>query len=140
MHASDKDNAQEQLEGAVAIHNVLESQHVAYLADEVGMGKTYVARWEQWQLFRHFQPDFRVLIIAPRENIQMKWVKELNNFVEHNVRFPDMRVKSLDGRPVKPLVACGNLLELIHEVTVDSNRDFFTRLTSFSLRCRARCR
>ncbi len=84
-------------------------------------------------LFRHFQPDFRVLIIAPRENIQMKWVKELNNFVEHNVRFPDMRVKSLDGRPVKPLVACGNLLELIHEVTVDSNRDFFTRLTSFSL-------
>ena len=35
--------AQEQLEGAVAIHNILEKHSVAYLADEVGMGKTYVA-------------------------------------------------------------------------------------------------
>ena len=35
--------ANEQLAGAVAIHNILEREHVAYLADEVGMGKTYVA-------------------------------------------------------------------------------------------------
>ena len=34
--------AQEQLEGAVAIHNILEKHGVAYLADEVGMGKTFV--------------------------------------------------------------------------------------------------
>jgi len=33
----------EQLEGAVAIHNILTEHGVAYLADEVGMGKTYVA-------------------------------------------------------------------------------------------------
>ena len=32
-----------QLEGAVAIHNILSRDGVAYLADEVGMGKTYVA-------------------------------------------------------------------------------------------------
>ena len=63
-------------------------------------------------LFRHYQPDFRVLIIAPRENIQIKWMKELRNFVAHNVRFPDLRVKALDGRPCRPLVACGNLLDL----------------------------
>ena len=42
---------------------------MAYLADEVGMGKTYVALGAL-ALFRHFHPDFRVLIIAPRENIQ----------------------------------------------------------------------
>jgi hypothetical protein len=35
--------AEEQLRGAVAIHNLLCKQRVAYLADEVGMGKTYVA-------------------------------------------------------------------------------------------------
>ena len=35
--------ADEQLHGAVAIHNILEQHRVAYLADEVGMGKTYVA-------------------------------------------------------------------------------------------------
>jgi hypothetical protein len=35
--------AEEQLEGSVAIHNLLDRYGVAYLADEVGMGKTYVA-------------------------------------------------------------------------------------------------
>ena len=124
--------AQEQLEGAVAIHNILEKHGVAYLADEVGMGKTYVALGAL-ALFRHYQPDFRVLIIAPRENIQNKWMKELRNFVSNNVRFPDLRMKALDGRPTRALVPCGNLLDLVHEVMVNPNRDFSLRLTSFSL-------
>ncbi len=124
--------AQEQLEGAVAIHNILSERGVAYLADEVGMGKTYVALGAL-ALFRHYQPDFRALVIAPRENIQNKWMKELRNFVAHNVRFPDLRVKAIDGRPTRPLAACGNLLELVHHVTLDPNRDFFLRLSSFSL-------
>jgi hypothetical protein len=124
--------ADEQLDGAVAIHNILENRGVAYLADEVGMGKTYVALGAL-ALFRHYQPDFRVLIIAPRRNIQYKWMKELRNFVAYNVRFPDMRMKALDGRPVKPLIACGNLLEFVHEAALDPNRDFFLRLSSFSL-------
>jgi superfamily II DNA or RNA helicase len=124
--------AKDQLEGAVAIHNILASRGVAYLADEVGMGKTYVALGAL-ALFRHYRPDFRVLVIAPRENIQNKWVKELRNFVDHNVRFPDMRVKALDGRPARPLVTCGSLLDLAHDVTLNPNRDFFLRLSSFSL-------
>lgn len=124
--------ADEQLAGAVAVHNLLVEHRVAYLADEVGMGKTYVALGAL-ALFRHFQPDFRVLVIAPRENIQKKWVKEFGNFVAHNVRYPDLRVKAIDGRPAKPLVLCHNLLELAEEVCLDGNRDFFTRLTSFSL-------
>ena len=32
-----------QLHGAVAVYNMLATNGVAYLADEVGMGKTYVA-------------------------------------------------------------------------------------------------
>jgi hypothetical protein len=124
--------ADAQLQGAVAIHNRLESQGVAYLADEVGMGKTYVALGAL-ALFRHYQPDFRLLVIAPRENIQKKWMKELRNFVAHNVRFPDLRVKSVDGRAARPLIACDNLLELVRESTLDPDRDFFLRLTSFSL-------
>ena len=67
-------------------------------------------------------------------------MKELRNFVAHNVRFPDLRVKALDGRPLQPLVACGNLLDLVHEVTVNPNRDFFLRLTSFSFPCRGQGR
>jgi hypothetical protein len=124
--------ADAQLHSAVAIHNLLATEGVAYLADEVGMGKTYVALGAL-ALFRHFQPRFRVLVIAPRENIQRKWMKELRNFVTHNVRFPDLRVKSIDDRPARSLVACENLLDLVQEATLDPNRDFFVRLTSFSL-------
>ena len=96
------------------------------------MGKTYVALGAL-ALFRHYQPDFRALIIAPRENIQNKWMKELRNFVAYNIRFADLRMKALDGRPSTPLVSCGNVLDLIREVTLKPNRDFFLRLTSFSL-------
>lgn len=124
--------ADEQLEGAVALHNVLQKRKVAYLADEVGMGKTYVALGAM-ALFRHVQPDFRVLVIAPRENIQRKWMKELGNFVRNNVRFADMRVKALDGRPARPMVFCSSLISLARESTLNPNRDFFARLTSFSL-------
>ncbi|WP_242352130.1 MULTISPECIES: DEAD/DEAH box helicase family protein [unclassified Anaeromyxobacter] len=124
--------AREQLEGAVALHNVLEQRRVAYLADEVGMGKTYVALGAL-ALFRHFNPGFRVLVIAPRENIQQKWTKELRNFVANNVRYPDLRVKAVDGRPARPLVTCENLIGFVREVAIDPDRDFFLRLTSFSL-------
>ena len=113
------------------MHNILERHNVAYLADEVGMGKTYVALGAM-ALFRHFEPEFRVLVIAPRENIQRKWMKELGNFAKNNVRFPDLRVKSLRGGPARPMVMCDNLLDFVHEVSVDSRRDFFLRMTSFS--------
>ncbi len=124
--------AQEQLEGAVAIHNILKKHKVAYLADEVGMGKTYVALGAL-ALFRHFQPDFRAVVIAPKENIQRKWMKEFGNFVAHNIKFPDLRVAAIDRQPARPLVACNNLMEFVREAVVDSRRDFFLRLSSFSL-------
>ena len=124
--------ADEQLEGAVALYNILTQHGVAYLADEVGMGKTYVALGAL-ALFRHFNPSFRVLVIAPRENIQLKWMKEMRNFVANNVRFADLRVKSVDGTPARPLVACGNLLDLVHHTGINLNQDFFVRLSSFSL-------
>lgn len=124
--------AREQLEGAVAIHNILEKHRVAYLADEVGMGKTYVAL-ATLALFRHFQPDFRVLIIAPRENIQRKWMKEAKLFAANNLRFTDLRNRSIDRQPVRSLVACENLIGLARECLLDPDRDFFMRLPSFSI-------
>src|SRR5512138_3512766 len=98
IRIKDRQRADEQLRGAVAIHNMLEQHGVAYLADEVGMGKTYVALGAL-ALFRHFDPSFRALIIAPRANIQSKWMKEMRNFVANNVRFPDLRVRSIDDHP-----------------------------------------
>lgn len=127
-----KQRAEDQLVDAVAVHNLLEQQGVVYVANEVGTGKTLVALGA-WALSQHFDPNFRVLVIAPRENIQIKWIKEMRNFVAHNVRFPDLRVKSLDGQPARPLVACHHLPEFVHEVMLNRDRNFFLRLSSFSL-------
>ena len=124
--------AEEQLRGAVALHNILQGRKAAYLADEVGMGKTYVALGAV-ALFRHFNPDFRLLVIAPSENIQRKWMKELRNFVRNNVRFPDLRVKAVHGAPARSAVACHNLVELVRETSLNPDRDFFARLSSVSL-------
>ncbi|CAN5895454.1 hypothetical protein BH11VER1_BH11VER1_02050 [soil metagenome] len=124
--------AEEQLRGAVALHNLLATHKCAYLADEVGMGKTYVALGVL-ALMQHFHPKLRVLIIAPRENIQSKWMKEFNNMVQHNVRFADMRVRGLDGRPASPLVKCDNLLELVRQSNLRPAGIFFARMTSFSI-------
>lgn len=128
--------AEEQLQGAVAMHNILEREGVAYLADEVGMGKTYVALGAI-ALFRFLDPSFRILVIAPRQNIQEKWGKELRNFVQNNYRIADMRVKGLDGRPVRRIVMCDNLLDLVHQTALDPDRDFFARMTSFSIGLRS---
>ena len=128
----DEHRAGEQLRGAVAIHNILQKHRVAYLADEVGMGKTYVALGAL-ALFRHFKPDFKVLVISPRENLQITWQQELTNFCKHNVRIDDLRMRSLDGRPPRPIVSCSNLDQLVQEVTLDPGRDFFARMSSFSL-------
>ncbi len=124
--------ADEQLRGAVALHNILERHHVAYLADEVGMGKTYVALGAL-ALMRHFEPRLRVLVIAPRANIQAKWIKELKNFTRNNVRLADLRVKAVHGAPARPIVSCDNLAELVRETSHNPDRDFFVRLSSFSL-------
>ena len=125
-------NAEQQLAGAVAVHNLLTSKNVAYLADEVGMGKTYVALGAV-ALFRHFNPTFRVLVIAPRENIQDKWMKEWRNFVRRIVTVEDLRMKALGGTPSRSLVKAANLIDLAGKVSRDHDRDFFVRLTSFSV-------
>ncbi|MEU5563607.1 helicase-related protein [Micromonospora musae] len=124
--------AKDQLHGAVALHNILHSHRVAYLADEVGMGKTYVALGVV-ALLRHFTPDLRVLVIAPRKNIQQKWQREQGVFVKNNVRLDDLRVRMPGGLPARPLVHCRNLIELLEETAVGPDRDFFVRLPSFSL-------
>lgn len=129
---SSPQRARQQLEGAVALHNRLAEHRCAYLADEVGMGKTYVALG-MLALMQHYHPRRRVLVIAPRENIQRKWEKDLRNLVRHCIRFPDLRMKSPDGRPAMPLVQCHSLLDLVRQTSLHSHGVFFMRMTSFSL-------
>ena len=122
-----------QREGTVAAFNMLARNRCAYLADEVGMGKTYVALGVM-SLVRYFDPRARIVVIAPRENIQRKWVKELHNFVRNNWLIVGNRVKSLHGGPVWEPSVCGSLVDLAHEALVNQDRDFFLRMSSFSIR------
>ncbi len=124
--------AESQLSGAVASYNMLAQNRVAYIADEVGLGKTYVALGVMG-LVRHFNPDARMLVVAPRMNIQLKWVKELRNFVRNNWLMTDNRVKSIHGTPARQPTVCHSLAELAHELTINADRDFYIRMTSFSL-------
>ena len=60
-------------------------------------------------------------------------MKELGNFAQNNVRFPDLRVKSLRGGPARPMVSAATSATSFTKSSVDSRRDFFLRMTSFSL-------
>lgn len=121
-----------QLEGAVAAYNQLARNRVAYLADEVGMGKTYIALGVMG-LLRHFRPEARILVIAPRENLQRKWVKELGNFVARNWKVVDNRVRSVQQTPAREAVICGSLRDLVKMLMLNPEHDLFLRMTSFSL-------
>lgn len=124
--------AHEQLRGTVAIHNIIADKGFAYLADEVGMGKTYVALGVVG-LMRFFNPGMRILFIAPRDNIQTKWIKELYNFTRNNWLNQDQRVKSVQNLPVVPAIKCNNLEHWGGEIVRNPNRDAFLRMPSFSL-------
>ena len=87
-----------QLEGTAAVYNMLARNRCAYLADEVGMGKTYIALGVM-SLMRFINPHARIIVIAPRENIQRKWIKELQNFIRVNWQVEGNKVKSLQGGP-----------------------------------------
>lgn len=121
-----------QLDGAVAIHNLLARGRVAYLGDDVGLGKTYTAQGTI-ALLRHFHPDLRVLYVVPKANLQRKWLKEIWNFTANNWLIEDHRVKTFQGTPVVEPVLCENLLHLVREAAIDAHRDFILRLSSFSL-------
>jgi hypothetical protein len=123
--------AAQQLDGAVAIYNILAKKGFAYLADEVGMGKTYVTLGVI-SLLKFFHPGFRVLYLAPRENIQRKWVKELRNFTAHNWLEQDQRVRSLQNTPADNIALCPNLSDWARQTVRNHHQDCFLRLTSFS--------
>ncbi len=124
--------ARSQLEGSVAAYNMLACNQVAYIADEVGLGKTYVALGVMGMV-RHFRPNARILVLAPKENIQRKWVRDFGNFIRNNWRIIDNRVKSVQGQPARKPVVCGRLADFVHDISINANRDFFLRMTSFSL-------
>lgn len=126
--------AKQQIEGSVALYNILHKQKLAYLADEVGMGKTYVSLGTI-AMMRKKQPNLRVLYLLPKNNVRDKWVKDYKSFVEHNYLHDDLIVRSLDRSPAAPYVICPTLESLIREAALGNNQDIFicTSALSFAL-------
>lgn len=124
-----------QLEGAVALYNMIADPNVGigYLADEVGMGKTYIALGVV-SLMRYFNPALRVLYICPSSNVQEKWYKrERINFCKHNVIVNQYRVRTPDRKPAASAVSCRSVTELIRHAATGYYADFFVGMNAFSL-------
>lgn len=123
-----------QKSGAVALFNMLVQNGVGYLADEVGMGKTYIGL-AVMSLLRYQKPNARVLIITPRRNIQEKWKVDLTSFVSQNWRRADHRVKSPQGSPVWPVHTPERLSEWVTDLCREDAKahDTILRMSSFSL-------
>lgn len=124
-----------QLRGAVALYNMIADPEVGmgYLADEVGMGKTYIALGVV-ALMRYFNPSLRVLFICPSKNVQEKWyAREYQSFTRHNVKVNQYRIRTPEGRPAAPRVSCRNVPELIRAASSGYYADFFVGMGAFSI-------
>lgn len=128
-----KEIGAKQLDAAVALHRMLLAHGCAYLADEVGMGKTYVAL-AIVALFRRLQPDFRVLYLAPTANVLSKWEKrELPAFMQGNVRYAVMHEQDADRGAVPDSRACMNVEAWLEcAVSERARRDVFVPFSALS--------
>lgn len=102
-----------------------------YIADEVGLGKTYIAIGIA-SLLRHFSASpetYQDVILVPKENLQRKWVKEIGQFLANYYKVDDNIVKSVIGSSVG--------IQVIHERLRSIERDLpryhVYRITSFSM-------
>lgn len=108
-----KDIPKIQAEGSAKLWNILQDKHVALLADEVGMGKTYQALAIMITLWLQ-KPNAKILLYAPNENVAEKWIKEYETFIRYHYKYSDDKIKSsINGQPLRKAVYCENQLELL---------------------------
>ena len=128
--------AEMQLKGIAAIYDILCDYSFAYLADEVGMGKTYQALGLAALLWNE-KPDARILFISPRQNLQVKWLDDYRRFFASNYRrqqgLGDDRAASvLFGKPVHRPVLLHNLRSWTPTIGMPERIAPFIRHTSFT--------
>lgn len=125
-----------QSEGVAALYNILCGQKFAYLADEVGMGKTYQALGLAAILWNQ-KPDARIVFISPRANLQKKWIRDYYNFVANNYRRPlgnsgdDILKCALRGEPLIEAFCSENLRAFSSSLFTPGRKAWFLRHTSF---------
>ena len=111
-----------QTQGVTALCKILSNRQYAYLADEVGMGKTYQAIGVISMLLKE-KPNAKILIIAPNRSVQSNWISEIKNFQKNNLlENIELTVKNYAER-----------LDFLNSFTEKNKENiYFTRLTTFS--------
>ena len=127
------DLASIQQEGSIALYNILnkDTESIAYLADEVGMGKTFIALGTV-MLMRYLNPTLRVLYIAPNRQLKVQWIEEYKRFIEKHVKLSHGHIKSLSGGSAVKYADCKSLGDLIEYTTSGYFADYFVQMNSFS--------
>ncbi|WP_290536731.1 DEAD/DEAH box helicase [Alcanivorax sp.] len=134
QYASDnrESMAAKQTEGVAYLWNLLSSNGVALLADEVGMGKTFQALGVAALLWK-MKPGSKVLVMAPNREICRHWRREFETFVHRHYRETDHCVRNfVDGGPIPSVRMCFKLDELVENVEQGAGHLFLTTITSLS--------
>jgi ATP-dependent Lhr-like helicase len=124
--------AQLQSEGVAGLWELMQRQDFAYLADEVGMGKTRQAMGViATQLLS--RPDSRIVIVCSSATLQRQWQSEWSQFLRTCYRLLDDRLlSSVDGAPLEDLHMHQNLREFAHALRAGESRIHLLRYSSFS--------
>ncbi len=121
-----------QAEGVAHLWNVLGTECLALLADEVGMGKTFQALGVLCLLWK-MKPDAKILILAPNRDICRHWATEYRSFIKDHYRDVDHLVKSAqDDAPIKDFVFCANHTELSAKVEKGAGHAFVATIHMLS--------
>jgi len=118
-----KTMADKQAEGVAYLWNLLGTEKLAILADEVGMGKTFQAIALILQLWS-IKPAAKVLVITPNKNICEHWRNEFNSFITHHYHNSNIKIKLPNAE--------SNLRRLVKSIDGSSDNIFFTTVHSFS--------
>ncbi len=115
-----------QAKGVHDIQKILKTYNVAYLADEVGMGKTIQAL-AYCTLLWNENPDAKILVIAPRTEVARNWKSEYSTFQREHCK------SHLSDKSIFPtLHFSDNLYRLLESVSIKANQFFIAKTTSFS--------
>jgi hypothetical protein len=121
-----------QSEGVAAIWHLLEKKNYAYLADEVGMGKTRQAMGVIAMQFLS-DPASHVVIVCPGRPLQDQWAREWDTFIRTCYKAGDDRlVSSVDGRPLHIPHIHERLSDFSKALLLNESRIHLLRYSSFS--------
>lgn len=129
---ADSAQARTQSEGAAALWHLLRTKHFAYLADEVGMGKTRQAMAViALQLLE--DPEAQIVVVCPGKTLQEQWVREWDAFTRTCWLARDDRLRSKrTGKSVSPIALHERLSDFALALQRADRRIHLLRYSSFS--------